>query len=405
MKLQAIQANGKSDSVESLINAATALGKLYELFKNIPVSDEDKESFCLSERKNASAWYACLVNSNIDPLLIPEYLESRVSRNILIKKETEQYFRSLEQFSETRFEDEKSLYENILFRENRPQKQKDSFDLFSTQKESDQVICPDSLIEMFQSWNTVSEKEDGLQDIMHRFEEWFRHTGSRFSGQRQLVMWLNYRLWKLYGNISFRLKTEEFLFKISGSDRPDKIQLIPALAEHFIQQSENIKTELKMMYRKITGWEQMNSRQKLLSGHLFESAFRFGLQEPELISNNGIFRLLCQKGCIGIDDVSRKEQEAEVYNELKLLIGSGLAELAEEGGGIMLQLRIENDRGKSVLTNYRNISYPDREIKIETFLRQEPVRQIVSLTGKTSASEQEATVKSQTQIRKKAFFG
>jgi hypothetical protein len=63
-----------------------SLEKLSELYRTIPVGEPQKRNFTEQNLKQKSAWYACLVNHNIDILLLPEYLESKQSRNILLKK-------------------------------------------------------------------------------------------------------------------------------------------------------------------------------------------------------------------------------------------------------------------------------------------------------------------------------
>ena len=93
------------------------LEAISSLYKNIPLNETRKKTFLEKSFKSKSAYYACLVNTNIDALLIPEYLETKLSRNILIKKETEQYFRSIENFHLHTIQTPSSIYECILFNE------------------------------------------------------------------------------------------------------------------------------------------------------------------------------------------------------------------------------------------------------------------------------------------------
>ncbi|MBL7836123.1 MAG: hypothetical protein JNM67_01280, partial [Bacteroidetes bacterium] len=80
---------------EEIRSVEKSFQSIQRLYKNLPLSESIKRNFSESKLKQKSAWYACLVNPNIDILLLPEYLESKQSRNILLKKETDQYFKSL----------------------------------------------------------------------------------------------------------------------------------------------------------------------------------------------------------------------------------------------------------------------------------------------------------------------
>ena len=125
------------------------LEAISSLYKNIPLNETRKKTFLEKSFKSKSAYYACLVNTNIDALLIPEYLESKLSRNILIKKETEQYFRSIENFHLHTIQTPSSIYECILF--NEELELSNSFDLFTNQA-PESASCPDELKVIFDQW-------------------------------------------------------------------------------------------------------------------------------------------------------------------------------------------------------------------------------------------------------------
>jgi hypothetical protein len=155
------------------------------LFKNIPLSETTKRSFLERSFKRKSAYYACLVNSNIDTLLIPEYLETKLSRNILIKKETEQYFRSIDNFKLHTIQNTSAVYECILF--NEESEQSNSFDLFSNQA-PESASCPEDLKLIFEQWTEDFKAYSPLETIFYSILDWHAFNNYSFSNKRQILL-------------------------------------------------------------------------------------------------------------------------------------------------------------------------------------------------------------------------
>jgi hypothetical protein len=193
------------------------------LFKNIPLSETTKKSFLEKSFKNKSAYYACLVNSNIDTLLIPEYLETKLSRNILIKKETEQFFKSIDNFRLHTIQNTASVYECILFSEEA--EQNNSFDLFSNQA-PESASCPEGLKLIFEQWTEDFKAYSPLETIFYSILDWHAYNQFSFSNRRQILLYLNYQLWKQYGNIFQKLDLEASLFNHWSLEALDSIKAI-----------------------------------------------------------------------------------------------------------------------------------------------------------------------------------
>ena len=176
-----------------------AIEQTLTLFKHVPLSEDLKQTLLANSLKCKSAWYACLVNSNIDELLIPEYLESKQSRNILIKKETDQFYKSLSEFDQIKPKHMVDLYNRILYNE---EIKANTFglDLFSSQVVNT-AECPEHLTKVFELWDEQFEGFDFYERLVFEMSEWFQASDNGFSNQRQCLLWLNYCLWQHHGQL------------------------------------------------------------------------------------------------------------------------------------------------------------------------------------------------------------
>ena len=167
----------------------SALSALSVIFKNLPVSELVKNKRLHKSMKEKAAWYACIVNSNIDVLLLQEYFDSKQSRNILLKKETEQYLETVNHFEELRtLSTNVSVYENLL---SEKVEEVNAFDLFSTPVVNKQK-CPTHLTQLFSQWQlTPSKASNDLETALVRFCEWHTLNNFSFNGQRKLILWFN----------------------------------------------------------------------------------------------------------------------------------------------------------------------------------------------------------------------
>ena len=138
-----------------------SLEHLSNLVNKIPIPEKSKKAINSKSLKLKSAWYACLVNSNIDYLLIPEYLDSKQSRNILIKKETDEFYQSMDSFDLLKGKGNVDLFECILNKG----EIKESFDLFSSPV-VETAKCPEGLKAIFSQFEKHQSNWSQLEKTM-----------------------------------------------------------------------------------------------------------------------------------------------------------------------------------------------------------------------------------------------
>src|SRR5690606_8919506 len=132
--------------------------------------------------------------------------------NILLKKETEQFLKSINQFSGIESLTDSDLYEFLLNGESKPSKS-NHFDLFSTQQSAtEQIKCPVGLKKMFENWGKSKGNTENLETVLSCFLIWHEHNQYTLSNQRQMLLWLNYKFYILFGQIGLKINHEEFLY-------------------------------------------------------------------------------------------------------------------------------------------------------------------------------------------------
>lgn len=369
------------------------------LFKNLPVSEKSKKQYLENSRKAKSAWYACLVNTNIDVLLIPEYLESKLSRNILIKKETEQYYASIDNFGLHTFQNNTSVYESILFSEDA--EPKSSFDLFSSQA-PETAGCPKPLKKLFDEWEFKFKTCSEPEKIIYGFLDWHSFNGFSFSGQRQMVLWLNYKLWKLYGPLTERLGLEFFLFQKWNRIDADPAKCIKDFISGMTEELQTIKSELKTLYRDEIAFVSMNSSQKTVSSFVFDKAFSTCFKCPDS-GTQQVFNMLMRKGFVSIGDFADKTEVENQKQALGKLISNDIAVLAEEGEEVCLYINTSAENKNNFLFRFQNIKCGSSEITLDQFTEQSFVKALVPIE-KTILPETSVQIP-QREKRQKAFFG
>lgn len=382
-----------------IIAASRSLDELAELFRNLPVQESAKKTHIERSLKEKSAWYACLVNSNIDVLLIPEYLESRISRNILIKKETEQYFKSLENFSLHTLQSDIAVFDCILYNEEaRP---KSSFDLFSSQA-PESAACPDDLKDLFSLWYDKYENAEPLEALIYKMLDWHHFNRCSFSNQRQFALWIAYRFWRLYGAVSFALPIEKYLFKFWNREIRDAKEAVLQFTGFIIEETEAIRGELQVLYQQSVSHHNFRSRQKLLSNYMFETGFSLPAL-PGLSGDSQIIKALRRKGFICKTDLDTDNEAAELRSELRLLFESGTVLSAIDQGEIYLYLNTALPLKTSRLSRFQNINAMRNEADLESFFKQETVIPVVHIES-INTPEPQAAIQVK-ESRKKAFFG
>ncbi len=375
------------------------LESLAKLYSNLPVSDAGKKAYLEKTLKIKSAWYACLVNSNIDVLLLPEYLESRQSRNILIKKETEQYFQSLASFNLLTVQNAASIYDCILYSEE--VEPKSSFDLFSSQA-PESAKCPQNLKRLFEHWEKQTNGFSNLESMVYMFLDWHKLNGFNFSGQRQTVLWLNHQFWKMYGNVFQKMGFENFLYKKWNKEIFQADQAIGEMIAFIKEEVELQRLELRELYRNEIQFELLKSRQKLLSTYFFENQFNVDIPSGISVGADSILKRVQSKGYLRLSDFQDK-QEAEK----NLLFINELIELhvlipAVDEDEVCLYFNTSLKNAKSRLFTFQNLINKERAVPISEFIAQSIVKPIVPIE---KAVIPEPASEVLVQKRQKAFFG
>lgn len=385
---------------EELKELGLSLEKLSRLFRNLPADEQVKKEFSENALKHKSAWYACLVNTNIDVLLIPEYLESKLSRNILIKKETEQYLKSVDNFKLHTVYSESSVYECILYSEEA--KAKSGFDLFSSQA-PETASCPADLQKLFELWDTGYERYSAFEKFVFSTFDWHRHNRFSFSGQRQFVLRTNYSLWKLFGPVALKLNIENYLFEHWNTTEPDAKTAISGLLGFLNREVERITSEMKDVYRKQIAYAGLKGIQRAVSNHLFDSGFNTGLRHLSVQNSTEIISLIQKKGFIAYHDFSSPAEIDKYKPVLTELLNKGVLLAGREGDEVCIYFNTSLANRQNRLFAYQNTGAMKSDAGFDDFVSQTPSRPVIAIETAVAASEPAAVVP--VMVKKKAFFG
>jgi hypothetical protein len=370
------------------------------LFKNIPLNETSKRNFLEKSFKRKSAYYACLVNPNIDTLLIPEYLETKLSRNILIKKETEQYFKSIDNFRLHTIQNSASIYECILFNEDA--EQNNSFDLFSNQA-PESASCPEDLKLVFEQWAEDFKAYSPLETILYSILDWHAFNKYSFSNKRQMLLYLNFQLWKQFGNIFQKLDLESSLFHNWSIETLDPIKAIKSIIFAIQEDIVAMKLELRELYNEQINFKRLNSKQKIVSNFVFNKNFKLNLNiDGGSIANNSIIKQIQKKGFVDFFELSQHTDLQQQKKALSVLIESDILELCQLEGVVGLYLNTSFNNKNNYLYKFQNIRLNENVSRIDDFFNQSISNPIVPIEKLIVTPEPVLEV---TAKRQKAFFG
>ncbi len=380
-----------------------SLEKLSELYKSIPVGETFKRQFSEQTLKQKSAWYSCLVNHNIDILLLPEYLESKQSRNILLKKETDQYFKSFDNFDLLSGKTSSDLFACLLHSET--SQAASSFDLFSSQV-VETAVCPPALEKIMQQWSNKFEKYGKLAEIVFEFIEWHAVNRFSFNSQRQIILWLNYQLRKQYGNISFMLNHEHYFYHHWNKESRDMKGSVKELLQFWSKSVDQISEDLNKLYKEQINFDQLNSSQKIIANHLFTTGFKSQYPMPVQMSQYPALKPLLKMGFVKLSDFVGKE-DFEKYQEIldQLLAQKFILPVNEDE--IFICLNPGYETRNSRFSAYQNTNISSEVIDWEKFKNQNIIKPIAPIEVKIEIpSIQESFVIPELKpVKKKAFFG
>lgn len=380
-----------------------SLVKLSELYKSLPIGESQKRQFTEQALKQKSAWYSCLVNHNIDILLLPEYLESKQSRNILLKKETDQYYKSIENFDLLNGKTSTDLFACLLYSE--ATQAVSSFDLFSSQV-VETAVCPPALEKMMEQWPGKFDQYGKLASTVFEFIEWHAVNRFSFNAQRQIILWLNYQLRKQYGNISFMLNHEHYFFHHWNKESRDMKGSVKELLQFWKKSADQVAEELNTLYKEQINFERLNSSQKIIANHLFSTGFKAQYPMPVQMSQYPALKPLLKMGFVKLSDFVGKE-DFEKYQEIldQLLAQKFILPVNEDE--IFIYLNPGYETKNSRFSAYQNTNVSGEVINWERFKNQNIVKPIAPIEVKIEIpSTQESYVIPELKpVKKKAFFG
>lgn len=381
-----------------------SLSGLAVLYDNLPVEDSEKRNINEQAHKVKSAWYACLVNGNIDELLLPEYIENKQSRNILIKKETDQYFSSVADFKNLQEKRDAELYEQLLHPDTH--EPANAFDLFSGQAKEETSKCPPEVAGLFETYRELIGEGSELEYAVHMLYALFHHHDNSFSGQRQCVLALNYRLWKQFGQVSLMLCHEQYLFHQWQRKSQGPELLIKGLLDYWSAEILSVTSRLKESYKAFVNFTELKPAQKIISNYLFSSGFSIKAPVAEQHKENNLLGILYRKGWIGYADFmaeADKDKSREVINSLLV---SGFLQVQKEERDIFLCLDPSYAAAKGRLDQYNNLEKAKLAMDWEAFMGQQPERAPVPKASILNIPVPEVkSIATTTTRRRKAFFG
>lgn len=381
---------------KELLSTEKSLFELTKIYSKLPIVDSIKKSFIKQALIEKSAWYACIINSNIDILLLPEYLENGQTRNILLKKETEQYISSIQQFDDIKAQSNQEIYETILFSKNE-QVSPQSFNLFSSQIQKTEN-CPEQLINLFSEWNS-QPLSDSLEDMVYKLMGWHSLNNNNFTNQRQLILWFNMQLWKKFGSISSRLNLEHYFYHNWNKVSREPHLFLKEFNEFLKSEVSKSKDALNELFRANIQYETLKTPEKIAANYLFNNGFETVLNK-DYQNNVSLNKTLLKKGFVSFTDLSLigdlekfKTTIETIYNEEKI-------ELVYTNNEICLAIKT-NSIQNSKLSKYNYSNKYVKKESIEVFFNQKA--QALKSTVIEFIPEQ--TFVAQKAITQKAYFG
>ncbi len=339
-----------SVAIQELDAALTAFSST---FKNLPVGELTKNKRLHKSVKEKAAWYACIVNPNIDILLLQEFFDAKQTRNILLKKETDQYQQTLHHFVELRtLGTNASIFENLLGEKS---EEVNSFDLFSSPV-INKIQCPLALQKLFAQWQLKPLGEVPLETLLYQFYDWHTLNNFSFTGQRQFILWFNYQLWKLYGEAASLLNVEHYFYHHWNKESRNAEYGIKQLISFMQEACHNLEQELKIIYRTDIKYETLEPNQKIANNYLYHAGFNCdGIVINSEDYSIQLNKILCKRGFVGTEDITAKMQLEKVKLTLQNWYKTGLVDVVFNENNWYAYL-IPGENKSNRLQNYCNVT-------------------------------------------------
>lgn len=368
------------------------------IFKNLPVADSVKGKMVGKATKEKAAWYACIVNPNIDVVLLPEYFDTKQSRNILLKKETDQYQTTISHFAELRsLSSHQSVYENLLTE--KEEVVQTSFDLFSSHKVVRET-CPDKIKKLFSQWQLKNNANTEFETLLLQFNDWHTMNNFSFTGQRHLVLWFNYQLWKLFGDGALFFNVEHFFFHHWNKESRDNVMSIKELIKFFSDSCSKLQQELLAMYREDIGFNDFQAEQKIANNYL--ALMEFQLTDLPVNADDysvHLNKVIAKKGFVSNEDITFKVQQEKLLSTLQHLVSTGRIKVVIEQEKWWAGL-IAGERKTDRLKSYCNVNISKAEPQWDMLQQVQPIR-----IQPVKKSVETVNMAEQQLPRQKAFFG
>lgn len=373
----------------------TALSSLSVVFKNLPVSELTKNKRIHKSVKEKAAWYACIVNPNIDVLLLQEYFESKQSRNILLKKETEQYQLTVNHFVELKTcTTNVSVYENLL---GEKAEEVNSFDLFSTPVVSKQK-CPADLVKLFAQWQLKPGNSNQLETALVQFCEWHALNNFSFNGQRHFILWFNYQLWKIYGDASALINVEHYFFHHWNKESRQIDASIKSLVNFIQETCIALELELKALYRSEIKFDTLEPLQKIANNYLYHIGFSCeGISVSTEDYSLQLNKLLLKKGFLCSEEINYKLTSEKVKLTIQNWYKTGLVDVVVNENNWYAYIKASENQSNRLQT-YCNVQYQTQEPDWSKLVTKPIIQMQVSERQPESVAKPAAS-------RQKAFFG
>ncbi len=239
-----------------------------------------------------------------------------------------------------------------------------------------------------------------FETLLLQFNDWHALNNFSFNGQRHLVLWFNYQLWKLFGDGAMFFNVEHFFFHHWNKESRDNVMSIKELIKFLSESCSKLQQELLAMYRKEIGFNEFQPEQKIANNYLT----LLGFQLTDLPVNADDYsvhlnKVIGRKGFVSNEDITFKVQHEKLLATLQQLAVCGRIKVVIEQEKWWAGL-IAGERKTDRLQAYCNVSISKVEPEWEILQQVQPIRiQPVKKSAETvSISEQQLP-------RQKAFFG
>jgi hypothetical protein len=263
--------------------------------------------------------------------------------------------------------------------------------------------CPLHIKKLFENWRR-HPKNNILQNIILEFYEWHCIDNYSFSSNRQILLWLNYKLWQHYGNVVMLVNFEHFFYNQWNKENRSGGSSIINFIDFIKSQIDTVKAELKTLYREQIGFNQLNAIQKIANNYLFNQNFKIQLPTDKTEAASTLAKAFTQKGFITLEDIPNQLLNSKQIEILQNWVENKSISIAITEDEWVAYINPKSF-SQSRLEGYNNLHLEKETINWENLVAMKPKLKIIQeeLKPKIEIPTFEIT---DTNVRKsKAFFG